>query len=421
MASSMLVRPAESFTALLPRSMLSISDESPFRARPTVDPTVKPSSLPTRLSCSSQRHTLPSLPGLEASCSSQPTWRHRCSPRTSSTGCQTILSAPNESRRGGRIWAVSPASTSTLTVEEAEAEEQEAVDRGVEYGHAPLGQLGPRCPLEEGDFAGPPGISWSRQAQAHHVDGTLGRAAEEACLPASAVFATWMEAQFTRSAALQSSVPPPRQKQESQLGDDYYVNVGYAIRTLREELPTLFYEKLTFDIYRSDITFRDPLNSFSGMDNYRLLFWALRFHGRIFFRALWVDVVRVWQPSDKVIMVRWSVRGLPRVPWEAQGHFDGTSEYKLDKDGKIYEHKVDNIVMNNLMQPQRGALTVMDLVRLAGARTTPTPTYFQRGLLQVLQLGLSVQSYLTTFTWVRFYWALMGTLTLTESLALGGC
>ena len=155
---------------------------------------------------------------------------------------------------------------------------------------------------------------------------------------------------------------------------------------------------------RDDVTFRDPLNVFSGIENYKLIFWALRFHGRIFFTALWVDVVRVWQPSDKVIMVRWAVRGTPRVPWEAQGHFDGTSEYKLDKNGKIYEHKVDNVVMNNLQQGFKIS-TVMDLLRLAGARTTPTPTYYQH--MNILE------PYSLSFTWIQFYSALQDTITIT--------
>ncbi len=72
-------------------------------------------------------------------------------------------------------------------------------------------------------------------------------------------------------------------------------------------------------------------------------------------------------------MVRWTVRGIPCVPWEAQGHFDGTSEYKLDKDGRIYEHEVDNVIMNSppKFQPQ----SVLDLV----SRTPHDPTpFFQR-------------------------------------------
>ncbi|KAL1532140.1 hypothetical protein AAHA92_32187 [Salvia divinorum] len=32
---------------------------------------------------------------------------------------------------------------------------------------------------------------------------------------------------------------------------DYYVNAGYAIRTIREEFPELFYRELSFDIFRN--------------------------------------------------------------------------------------------------------------------------------------------------------------------------
>eukprot|EP00897_Mesotaenium_endlicherianum_P000447 jgi/Mesen1/10402/ME000081S09795 len=237
--------------------------------------------------------------------------------------------------------------------------------------------------------------------------------------PEELMYRNWMASYL--SAAVQSS-PPPRQKQESEEKSNYYVNVGYAIRTLREELPSMFYRELTFDIYRDDITFCDPLNTFAGMDNYKLIFWALRFHGRIFFRALWVDVQRIWQPNDKTIMVRWAVRGLPRVPWEAQGHFDGTSEYKLDKAGKIYEHKVYNVVMNNHKR-QMAMVDPLEMLRVAGAgraggtTSTPTPNFFRRALVHC---GL-LSSYLSVFTWVRFYWALASTLALNATIALTGC
>ena len=61
-----------------------------------------------------------------------------------------------------------------------------------------------------------------------------------------------------------------------------------------------------------------------------------------------------WNTSPKrrsrhcaICRLRWTVRGIPRVPWEAEGIFDGISEYKLDKDGKIYEHKVTNVQMRD--------------------------------------------------------------------------
>ncbi|KAF7801278.1 NTF2-like domain containing protein [Senna tora] len=146
------------------------------------------------------------------------------------------------------------------------------------------------------------------------------------------------------SAPVKRGSRPSKEEEEKQ---NYYVNMGYAIRTLREEFPELFFRELSFDIYRDDIVFKDPLNTFMGLENYKSIFWALRFHGRIFFKALWVDIISVWQPVDNIIMVRWTVHGIPRVPWESRGRFDGTSEYKLDKKGKIFEHRVENIALNS--------------------------------------------------------------------------
>ncbi|XP_022964302.1 uncharacterized protein LOC111464359 [Cucurbita moschata] len=167
-----------------------------------------------------------------------------------------------------------------------------------------------------------------------------------------------------------------KMSKEEEEKQNYYVNMGYAIRTLREEFPELFYRELSFDIYRDDIVFKDPLNTFTGIDNYKSILWALRFHGKIFFRALWVDVIGVWQPMESVIMVRWTVHGIPRVPWESRGRFDGTSEYKLDKEGKIYEHRVDNIALNS-PPPKFRVLTVEELVQAIGCSSTPKPTYFE--------------------------------------------
>ena len=105
--------------------------------------------------------------------------------------------------------------------------------------------------------------------------------------------------------------------------------------------------KRTDSIYRDDVTFRDPRNAFTGIKNYKTIFWSLRFHGRIFFSRLRVEVRRIWQTEDGAIRMRWTVHGVPRVPWEAEGSFDGVSQYKLDREGKIYEHAVDNVILRD--------------------------------------------------------------------------
>ncbi|KAK4747381.1 hypothetical protein SAY87_013967 [Trapa incisa] len=171
---------------------------------------------------------------------------------------------------------------------------------------------------------------------------------------------------------ISAPVKPDREEEEKR---NFYLNVGYAIRTLREELPDLFHRELTLDIYRDDMVFKDPKNTFFGIDNYRLIFWGLRFHGRMLFRAMWVDIIRVWQPADDVVVVRWTVHGIPRVFWEGHGRFDGTSEYHFDKYGKIFEHRVDNMALNS--QRRFRVLNVGELIQSVACPSTPKPTYFE--------------------------------------------
>lgn len=91
------------------------------------------------------------------------------------------------------------------------------------------------------------------------------------------------------------------------------------------------------------------MNTFSGIENYKLILWALRLNTRIFYKTVWVDILRVWQPAEDVIMIRWTVHGIPRVAWDEirRGRLEGTSEYKIDRHGKIYEHRVDNVAVNS--------------------------------------------------------------------------
>lgn len=218
------------------------------------------------------------------------------------------------------------------------------------------------------------------------------------------------------SASVQSK-SPPKQKEGGKSDDkgDFYLNTGYAIRALREQLPAIFYKEPIFDIYREDIVFKDPLNNFAGIENYKLIFWALRFHGRIFFKAIWVDILRIWHPAENVIMVRWTVHGIPRVPWETQGRFDGTSEYKLDKKGKIYEHKVDNVVPTS---PSKFNVPVVEnLIRALSCPSTPKPTYFESvGFWFWMSLP-----YLIQFSWVHYYLAMKRTVDLKNARLRFSC
>lgn len=127
---------------------------------------------------------------------------------------------------------------------------------------------------------------------------------------------------------------------------EYYANMGDALRVLREDVPQLFSKELNTSIYRDDVVFTDGRLEFQGLKNYKIIFWSLRFHGKLFFRHTNVDILRIWQPEDYQIKMRWKIVGIPRVG-DMEGVIDGISTYKLDRRGKIYEHSITNVQLRD--------------------------------------------------------------------------
>ena len=157
---------------------------------------------------------------------------------------------------------------------------------------------------------------------------------------------------------------------------------GVAIRTLRDELPAMFERDLSYDIYRPDIVFVDHTSlpgvpsEAHGLDAYKRVFLSLRLHGALCFASTRVSLLRIWQPRERTLAVRWSVAATPRL-LSSLGlddmHFDGISEYKLDNRGMIYEHVVCNCDFGT-QQPLRSRALAQLLAGLAPAQS-PTPSF----------------------------------------------
>ena len=118
----------------------------------------------------------------------------------------------------------------------------------------------------------------------------------------------------------------------------YQSQVEKVIETLKQDLPTLFEKDISYDIYTKDIYFKDPVNTFKGKFNYRIIFWTLRFHAQLFFTEIYFDVHDVKQTAEDIITANWTVRGTLRLPWKARVFFNGDSTYRLTKDALIYNH-----------------------------------------------------------------------------------
>ncbi|KAJ3693515.1 hypothetical protein LUZ60_008995 [Juncus effusus] len=180
--------------------------------------------------------------------------------------------------------------------------------------------------------------------------------------------------------------------------DEFYLNLGIAVRTLRDDMPLLFVKDLNYEIYRDDITFVDPLNTFQGIENYKTIFWALRFHSKLLFQEINLKILRIYQLSENNIIIKWEIDGTPRVPWETRGTFQGTSKYKLDRNGKIYEHKFDNLALNFPKMAVRGSVLDLVVSRPATCPVGPGLGFWGEGL-GFWGEGLGLES----CTWVQLY------------------
>lgn len=119
---------------------------------------------------------------------------------------------------------------------------------------------------------------------------------------------------------------------------NHQLRLQSVISTLKQDLPTLFKQDISYSIYTQDIYFADPVNKFQGKFNYRIIFWTLRFHGGLFFTEIAFDLHDVYSNDLNTIIATWTVRGVLRVPWRAKLLFNGYSTYKLNADCLIYEH-----------------------------------------------------------------------------------
>lgn len=116
------------------------------------------------------------------------------------------------------------------------------------------------------------------------------------------------------------------------------LQIDRIIETLKNDLPTLFEKDIFYDIYTQDIYFQDPVNKFKWKFNYRIIFWTLRFHAKLFFTEIYFDLHDVKQTEEDIIKAYWTVRGTLRLPWKAGIFFNGDSTYSLNQDNLIYHH-----------------------------------------------------------------------------------
>lgn len=133
-------------------------------------------------------------------------------------------------------------------------------------------------------------------------------------------------------------------QKDSKYDPEYEVAVAEAVRTLLDELPDVFQRKLSYHIYTRDIELKIAGHSIRNIRAYRAIVWLSRCTVKIFFKYAFVDVWRIRHDEEGSIFIRWRLHFTGRVGGELD--FEGMSEFRLDRKGKIYCHIVDPLIRN---------------------------------------------------------------------------
>ena len=160
-----------------------------------------------------------------------------------------------------------------------------------------------------------------------------------------------------------------------------------------EDLTDFIYPFADFSIYNDDISVVDPSGvQLSGLANYKNSFAFLQTIVKFFYNINESEVQSrmVYDFARQSIRISWNACVIPKVVGNRRNalYVNGISVYKMDSEsGKIIEHKVENLLINNIpVQPPYGILSTLREELLApGMERVPVPAGVGVGAMIELQ------------------------------------
>ncbi|NES86393.1 MAG: DUF2358 domain-containing protein [Moorea sp. SIO2B7] len=89
----------------------------------------------------------------------------------------------------------------------------------------------------------------------------------------------------------------------------------------------------TYNIYSSNVYFKDPLNQFRGIERYKKMINFLS----TFFNDIKMDLHEI-QRTENIIKTEWTLHMTSPLPWKPRLSIPGRSELQLDQDELIISH-----------------------------------------------------------------------------------
>jgi len=147
---------------------------------------------------------------------------------------------------------------------------------------------------------------------------------------------------------------------------EFEINLGRAMDTLRRDYPNMLHQTPDFSIFHDNIYVVDPSGvQLTGLKSYKNSFRFLQTIVRLIYSSTesGVQSRMVYDFARQSIRISWNAVLVPKVVGNRRNalYIDGISVYKMDSEsGKIVEHKVERMLINNTpVIPPYGVLSAL--------------------------------------------------------------
>jgi hypothetical protein len=175
------------------------------------------------------------------------------------------------------------------------------------------------------------------------------------------------------------TIAAAREKLEHDMKRNYTLNVGRAIETLRDEIPHMLTEAMDLSIFSEDVVLTDrPGHAIAtGKRQYSAFLASLRMARRLTLSNPSVEIQALryldWRGE---ISVKFQITAAAPLGMEPIS-FDAISVYRLNEQGLIDEHRIDDVTRMNLFE-RPSLLEGLPLRNLVfnGQQPSPVPMPF---------------------------------------------
>lgn len=95
-----------------------------------------------------------------------------------------------------------------------------------------------------------------------------------------------------------------------------------------------FPHQQSYELYAENVYFKDPMNEFRGVEQYRRMIGFIE----QWFRNVELELHAVEQPETERFITRWTLHFTAPTPWQPRISIPGWSELQINAEGLICSH-----------------------------------------------------------------------------------